>query len=136
VTEGETSFGETDLDIDAFRDSVLAHLALDDVDGLRTDADAVMAPIFVEKLIDDIQPGNPWNDVLYLMASKLMEIAPPMRDGLEDLKAKRQFVNRPGADLADLMVIENDGNGLTLRLRDEDDGSGKRRRGIRGRFRR
>jgi len=136
VTEDESSFSEMDLDIDVFRNSVLTHLAHKDVDGLRMDADAVMAPIFVEKIIDDIQPGNPWNDVLYLMASKLMEIAPPLRNGLEELEAKRQFVNRPGADLTDLMVVENDDKGLTLRLRDDDGGSRKRRRGIRGRFRR
>jgi len=123
------------IDIDAFRDSVLSHLAYQDMDGLREDADAVMAPVFVEKLIDDIRPGNPWNDVLYLMASTLMEVAPPLREGLEALETKRQLVKRPGVDLADLMVIESGDNGLTLRLRDDGEGGRKRRQGTRRRWR-
>jgi hypothetical protein len=107
-----------DMDLDAFRDSVLAHLARQDLDGLRQDSQAVMAPIFVEKFINDIAPGNPWNDVLYLMARKLMEVSADVRYLSTELEAKRPLAGRPDADLEDLMSVEINEQGLSLRLRD------------------
>ena len=103
-----------DLDPIAFRNSVLRHLELDDDAGLRLDAAAVMAPIFVEKFIDEIAEDNPWNDVLFLMAKRLMEVSADLRHMSDLLQAKKVCVNHPEAKLKDLVVIEPDG---TLRLR-------------------
>lgn len=107
-----------DIDVMAFRNSVLMHLARQDLEGLKNDAHAVMAPIFLEQFIEEIGPGNPWNDVLFLMATKLMEASPELRYLSSNLEAKRSFARRLDADLEDLMVVETTGEGFTLRLRE------------------
>lgn len=106
-----------DLDLDAFRDSVLMHLAGNDAEGLRRDSEAVMAPVFVEKMIDDIAAGNEWSDLLFLMARRLIEVAPELGHLSTELAKKRRLVAQPDAEFADLVVLEEGAEGLALRLR-------------------
>lgn len=106
-----------DLDLDAFRDSVLMHLAGNDADGLRRDSEAVMAPIFVEKFLDEIATGNEWNDLLFLVARRIIEAGPELGHLSTELAAKRRLVDQPNAEFADLVILEEGTDGVSLRLR-------------------
>ena len=54
-----------------------------------------MLPFFVEKIIDEIAPGNHWNDVLFLIARRLIEAEPRLGVRTQHLEAKKRFVGNP-----------------------------------------
>ena len=109
--------GDVDLDLFAFINSVFRHLAAGDDEGLRGDALAVMAPIFCEKLIEDIRLGHAWNGLLFLMVRSLLRVSPDLRYLSGELEAKRAFVAQPDASLDDIVVIERGTTGTIVRLR-------------------
>ena len=106
-----------DTDLDAFRDAVLAALVAEDDAALTRAGQAVMAPIFVEKLIADIRPGEPWNGVLYLMSRRVIGASPELRYLVPSLDAKLPLVDDPSASAVDLLEVTQTENGLTIRLR-------------------
>lgn len=106
-----------DTDLDAFRDAVLGALVAGDDADLRRAGQAVMAPVFVEKMIEEILPGGAWNGVLFLMARRLIEASPELGYLIPSLDAKRALVGNPDAVVTDLLEVGRTDQGLTIRLR-------------------
>ena len=88
-----------EMGFDEFRDTVLNLIGRDDIDGLRRlcEEQAVMPPLFVEKAIGEIGPGNRMNDLLFLIARRLIEASPDLGGFLGELEAKRGDVPNPDA---------------------------------------
>lgn len=85
-----------EMDFDTLRDEVVSLIWRDDAEGLRRlCASQIMLPFFVEKLVAEIAPGNRWNDVLCLMARRLMQADPMMAIYRDELDRKRPLVPNP-----------------------------------------
>ena len=81
------------MDFEEFRDSVIALIWRDDMEELRRVCrQQVMLSLFLEKVVGEIAPGNTWNDVLCLIARRLIEADPDMGFYLEALEAKKPLV--------------------------------------------
>lgn len=111
------SLSPEDMDIDAFTNAVLTRLAEGDDEGIRALGDAVMAPLFVERYIDDIGPGNAWNDVLYHAVERLTALNAELAYLRPGLDAKQPFVARPNAPFRELVTIEQHDDGMQIQPR-------------------
>jgi hypothetical protein len=84
------------MDFDEFRQKVIALIWREDNPGLSflCENQLILTPIFIEKAIEEISPGNKWNDMLWLMARRLIEAGnwPHLAPLLED---KRHLVPNP-----------------------------------------
>ena len=78
---------------------------------------SVMAPLFVERYIDDIGPGNAWNDVLYHAVERLTALNPELAYLRPGLDAKQPFVARPNAPFRELVTIEQHDDGMQIQPR-------------------
>lgn len=83
LSEGEmddlfAKMQDSAMDIDQMRDKVMSYIWYNQMDKLHDlcEDQIIMTPIFFEKLIREIVPGNKWNDVLFLTARKMLEAYP------------------------------------------------------------
>ena len=106
-----------DSNLDAFTNLTLLALSEDDDTRLRQLGQVVMAPIFVEKFIDDIRPGNEWNDVLYLAARRLIELTPELRYLMPSLEDKKAHVKKAGKPFRKLVRVERTGGQVSFKPR-------------------
>src|ERR1035437_170198 len=82
-----------EMSVEAFRNAVVRHIWHDDLEGLRqTCKRQITLSFFLEKVIDEISPGNSWNDMLFLIARWVMEADPSMRYYADLLSEKRPLV--------------------------------------------
>lgn len=107
-----------DTDIDAFTNAAFLCLAAGDEDHLASLSDAVMAPIFLEHFIGEIQPANQWNDVIYCLVRKLIDVNRALGYLRPSLDDQQHLVRRPDAEFADLVHIEQHGDETQFRPRD------------------
>jgi hypothetical protein len=84
------------MDFGTLRDAVISLIWQDNMEGLRQLCEQqIMLPLVLEKIIDEIAPGNRWNDALFLMSRRLIEADPRMADCREQLKKKMPLVSNP-----------------------------------------
>jgi hypothetical protein len=62
------------MGVEEFRDTALSLIWKDDEQGLEQlcTSQMITAPLFVEKVIAEIRPGNEWNDLLFLLGRRLI----------------------------------------------------------------
>jgi hypothetical protein len=84
------------MNLEDFRGRVMELIWKEDHTGLKQlcHDQIVMTPIFIEKAIEEIQPGNKWNDVLWLMSQRLIK-AGNWPHYLPELEEKRHLVTNP-----------------------------------------
>lgn len=91
-----TALERDTMDFGEFRQRVEHLIWRDDHQGLRQlcQDQPIVAPLFTEKAIGEIAPGNKWNDMLWLMAQRLIDAGDVsyLRTSLE---VKRHLVPNP-----------------------------------------
>jgi tetratricopeptide (TPR) repeat protein len=103
-------FSKNEMDFDQFRDATLRFIWNNDKKALRQLCESqIVTPLFfTEKVIEEIRPGNEWNDVLFLMARELIGAAPDLVGHLKPaLLSKQHLVRHPkgGKELLKPFVI-------------------------------
>jgi hypothetical protein len=86
------------MDLDEFRDRINTLIWYENMQGLHDlcEDQFIMTGIVIEKIINEIAPGNSWNDVLFLMGRKMIEVSPGLIGVWEtELQAKRHLVQHP-----------------------------------------
>lgn len=103
-------FSKNEMGFEQFRNETLRLIWNNDTDGLRQLCESqIVTPLFfTEKVIEEIRPGNRWNDVLFLMARELIGVAPHVVGHFKSaLLSKRHLVSHPegGKELLEPLEI-------------------------------